>query len=279
MVNIINFAFGISEEGKKTFRIIKPNEIDLWKSRGYEIKKIERKYTQETARKLSRKLKEYYKANPDKKYNPKIYTEEWKRKVSEGLKKSFQNHPEYRVKVSKRMKGRIFTDEHRKNISIKTREAINKPEIREKMRKPHLGRKRSIITKNKMSVSHKKRLENKHELEKLLERTLYKAKICPNKSELFLYDIINSVCPNDYVFNKRKFMINGLFPDFVNVNGQKKVIELFGKYWHEKKEEPRRKRKLKSVGYDCLIVWEDELKNLESLRDKISIFNSGGNRI
>ena len=100
----------------------------------------------------------------------------------------------------------------------------------------------------------------------------------PNKIELFLYKLLNRLLPNQYKYvGNFKFWIENFNPDFVNVNGQKKIIELYGDYWHKKLEVIKRdKRRLityKQYGYRTLIIWEHELKDLNKLRSRILIFN------
>ena len=80
--------------------------------------------------------------------------------------------------------------------------------------------------------------------------------------------------------------LGGLTPDFVNVNGKKQVIEVFGDYWHSPKvlgdkwkgSELGKIMAYNSVGWDCLIIWEHELKELteEQILEKISNFQKGG---
>lgn len=50
-------------------------------------------------------------------------------------------------------------------------------------------------------------------------------------------------------------------PDFIvrPVNQTKKVIEIFGRYWHKPEEEVELVERYKEVGYDCLVLWEDEV--------------------
>ena len=89
----------------------------------------------------------------------------------------------------------------------------------------------------------------------------------------------------DYKFNgdfRLGITIGGKIPDFVNVNGQKKVIELFGEPWH-KLDSPfkvsyRRTEKgtleiYKKCGWSCLIIWHEELRNMKNVEDKINQFN------
>jgi len=75
-------------------------------------------------------------------------------------------------------------------------------------------------------------------------------------------------------------------PDFININGQKKIIELFGKYWHGPEltgqsnmvHEQERKDIFAKYGYRTLVVWELELKNESSLKQKLINFHSEGLR-
>lgn len=46
---------------------------------------------------------------------------------------------------------------------------------------------------------------------------------------------MNRLFPNEYRFvGDGSFWIGGKNPDFINVNGQKKIIEMFGDYWHSR---------------------------------------------
>lgn len=71
------------------------------------------------------------------------------------------------------------------------------------------------------------------------------------------------------------FMINGKNPDFTNINGQKKLIELFGDYWHKDDNPQDRIDVFKPFGWDTLIIWERELKDIKQLKRKIFDFCEG----
>jgi len=65
------------------------------------------------------------------------------------------------------------------------------------------------------------------------------------------------------------FSICGFNPDFVNSNGAKTVIEVFGDYWHSEKKvrswketELGRIMAYNSFGFKCIILWEKELNTL-----------------
>ena len=99
--------------------------------------------------------------------------------------------------------------------------------------------------------------------EKRIRNSLKACHHKPNKKEKELYSMLQFLFPNEYSINVNgEIMILGnKVPDFVNTNGQKKVIELYGDYWHRNDKEEDRINYFKKFGYNTLIVWEHELKN------------------
>jgi G:T-mismatch repair DNA endonuclease (very short patch repair protein) len=96
----------------------------------------------------------------------------------------------------------------------------------------------------------------------------------PNKSEIKLGNILNSMFPDEYKYvGNGDTIMGGRIPDFINVNGQKKLIELYGDYWHRNQDENIRIDHFKQYGFDTLIIWEHELKNIDSLKMKLLKFN------
>lgn len=77
-------------------------------------------------------------------------------------------------------------------------------------------------------------------------------------------------------------VIYGLNPDFINCNGDKKIIEFFGNYWHremqdlpyERTEEGRREV-FSHLGFSTLVIWEDELGDMEAVLTKVRAFTEG----
>jgi len=97
----------------------------------------------------------------------------------------------------------------------------------------------------------------------------------PNRSELALYHIILQVNKN-YRYNNGikviKFTNKNKVPDFYCLNSNK-VIELFGEYWHKPEEEQTLIEQFDNVGYKCLVIWCNELKNNPmSVKNKIINF-------
>ena len=55
---------------------------------------------------------------------------------------------------------------------------------------------------------------------------------------------------------------------------QKKLIELYGDYWHKGENPEIKKNYFKKFGFDTLIIWERELSNLDKLSKTVIEFNN-----
>lgn len=101
----------------------------------------------------------------------------------------------------------------------------------------------------------------------------------PNKAERKLTHLLRRYFPNEWEYTgDGKVILHGLIPDFTNKNGRKAVIELFGDYWHTKRIKSWKDTELgkimayKALGFECLVIWEKELKDEERVVSKISNF-------
>ena len=103
--------------------------------------------------------------------------------------------------------------------------------------------------------------------------------------------------PNEYKYvGDRQFWVCDYKynPDFISTNGQKKLIEHFGDYWHANKEfckakgitevegipveDIRKNNKkrlcdIRSSGYETLVIWEHELEDMNKVENKIKEFH------
>ena len=127
------------------------------------------------------------------------------------------------------------------------------------------------------SCANKLKWQNEEYRDKVIKNTLKGLKLKPNKPEKLLNKLLNNLFPKEYKFvGDGKVILGGFNPDFINCNGQKKIIEMFGDYWHNRKEVIKRdKRRLiayKKYGYKTLIIWEHELKNIEMVIAKLLEF-------
>lgn len=97
--------------------------------------------------------------------------------------------------------------------------------------------------------------------------------IKPNKKELALLDIIQELSlPYSYV-GDGDFILGGKCPDFLNTNGQKKLIELWGNFWHKGQDPQERIDYFKQYGFQTLVIWESELAHSTDLKEKLLSFD------
>lgn len=150
------------------------------------------------------------------------------------------------------------------------------PEFREKFSKkrmgvgnPMFGRKRTDRAKKLTSISHKKKfLDEKFCLE--FGQRFNKR---PNKPETIINNLLENIYGNKYLYTGDfKFFIGGKNPDFID-KSNKKIIEVFGTYWHNIDEELPRINHFLKYGYSTLIIWENELKNLKRVVEKVINFD------
>lgn len=183
----------------------------------------------------------------------KRHTEECKRKMSE-LRKGKSNAGAFKKGQVSWMKGRHPSDE-----------------TIQKMRENNLGKHHSDFTKQKI-----KDLWKDEDFAKKMFESIH-AK--PNGLELYLDFILQNYFQDEWKYvGDGQVFVEGLCPDFINVNGKKKIIELFGEHWHEGKQvrynntEEGRKKVFSEIGYDTLIIWSRELDNEIKVIEKIRNF-------
>ena len=80
--------------------------------------------------------------------------------------------------------------------------------------------------------------------------------------------------PKEWAYNgdgKAGFVIGGKVPDFVNINGLKAVIEVFGSYHHDTDVFPNKMTPEELIahyakyGFKCLVLWDYECYDSEEL--------------
>lgn len=106
--------------------------------------------------------------------------------------------------------------------------------------------------------------------------------IHPNKPEAEILQILDIFFPNQWKYTgDGSFILAGLNPDFVNVNGEKIVIEVFGDYWHGKgakrykQTEQGRIKTFAEYGFSTLVLWEKDIR--ESTR--LELFSTIKNKL
>lgn len=178
-----------------------------------------------------------------------------------------EKSPKERQALSKARKGMKFPQKWRNNISkaAKGRPGWKPtPEISAKRAKTRAKNKDKTSAALKESWSRLTPQQKQIRLQKMADGRKLAFAGAPlfkqNKLERKVEEYLEESFPKEWQFNNGDFKISGYYPDFVNVNGKKAVIEVFGDYWH-RGEDPKIKIAIyKRVGYDCVVIWESEFK-------------------
>ena len=187
-----------------------------------------------------------------------IRTKEWCENISNLLKVKMlgKNNPMYNKKHSNKTKKLISS------INL---------EYYLKNNGPWLNKKMSDESKKRMSISKKELFKDEKFLKKFREQIKNSKIASPNKQEIIILEVLNFLSLGYKYVGDHSIWINGKNPDFLKEE-EKKIIELFGKHWHENEDEKIRKDHFEKEGYKTLVIWDYELRNLEKLKGKILEF-------
>lgn len=149
-------------------------------------------------------------------------------KQTAGMLRAYEKNPELRVRHSEAMK-ELYKDKEYKANHL------------ERMRHMFAGRQRSW--------------DDPDRRERRVRAWFASLARKPSDIEQRLIDIIERFnLPYKYVGNG-EFLLGGKNPDFLNVNGHKKLIEMFGDMWHKRGSEVGRQAFFRQYGFDTLIIW------------------------
>lgn len=143
-----------------------------------------------------------------------------------------------------------------------TTEAIQKISVTGK------GRHQPLTAKRKLSALMKLNWQNPD----FVGNRVRAMNVKPTQPEVKLIDICAKYLP-DFKYNgdyRLGVTLSGLIPDFINCNGEKEVLEVFGDYIHSPEKTKGRWNRTElgrimaynSLGYKCLVLWEHELNQL-----------------
>ena len=170
--------------------------------------------------------------------------------------------PETKIKRSSISKLRWQNKELNERRKTALKITMAKPEMKEKHRLAVLKALAKPEVKKKHSDTLKKLWLNPEYAKKMFDRFGIK----PTKPEIELQNILNELFPGEYKYvGNGEVFINGKNPDFINCNGKKKIIEMFGNYWHKGQDPQSRINIFKPYGYETLVIWENDLKNYKEL--------------
>ena len=145
-------------------------------------------------------------------------SEETKRKMSESHKRiqPLIHTPEFNKKTGDAQKGKVMSAESREKMSL-----------------AHLGKPLNEAQKKGIGEASKRTWANlsEEEKQKRLSNILSKSSSRPNIPEMKIVALLDYLFPGEYEYAENgKITMESICPDFVNVNGKKKVIEHFSDY-------------------------------------------------
>ncbi len=189
------------------------------------------------------------------------------------LKPKWHHTEEWKRQNSLRHKGKVTSEETKRKMSLaaKGRDTSEASKVSADLRR---GTKHNKETKRKMSVAQKRLWGDPIWHKKQQTRMARGNRLArPNKVEIKLFDLLDSIQPGDWKYvGDGSLILAGKNPDFVNVNGKKLLIELFGDHWHRHDSPKKRAAIFKPFGFRTLVIWERELENRPVLIRKINRF-------
>lgn len=194
--------------------------------------------------------------------------------------KELWKNPEFKKHMSKALSRALAGKKH----------TIKDPIAYSKMRsRAGMGRVHSLGTKKRMSIARRKQPPISEKIKQKMsathranwqnpeyaKRVLLAQKRVPNRCEIHLNEILSKNFRKEWRYvGNGEVVIGGKNPDFININGKKQVIELFGNYWHNEENPQGRISVFKKYGFDTLIIWENELSNENTVIKRVTNFQS-----
>jgi hypothetical protein len=183
-------------------------------------------------------------------------------RVKAGIERLNASHPqqlseETKQKISKALANREVSLSHRKALSLAAKGKAKSSEAVAKM----------TATKNapeqRLAQSERSRIlwENSDYIKKVYDGLGRR----PTKPEERLMNIFSKYFP-ELQYNgdfRLGVSLRRLIPDFINVNGAKEVVEVFGERFHKASQVDEKIARYKQLGYNCLILWSKDVMRRE----------------
>ena len=225
-----------------------------------------KKRTEEQKNLMKEKSKEYWtkerRASFSGKRNPSFGKEAWNKgkKLTEEQIKNF----------SKSHLGQVPWNKNTKGIMVAWNKGLTKEtDIRVKI----YAEKVTIALSGRKNPEHILRMKEIWQDPKFVKKQMKSRNVMPNKTEMYLQQILNSIFfENQFLYvGDGEEIIGGKCPDFIDpINN--KIIELYGDYWHNGQDPNDRINYFKQYGYNTLVIWEHELKDITNLKKKLGNF-------
>jgi len=199
----------------------------------------------------------------------------FRKKLSESIKNKWKNNDKRKLIASINAKKQwVETNTLSSEEVIKKRNKSLKEVWKDEGRRER-NRQSNKLFWNKSDIVEERRKKSKELFkdDNYLKKLIFGINRHPNKPEKYLLTLLEKILPEEYIFTGDfSFWVNGKNPDFICKN-KMKIIEFFGEFWHKNENQNERIDHFRKVGYDTLILWENEFKNLEQVQNKILSFH------
>ena len=207
----------------------------------------------------------------------RVVSEETRQKLSESNKGNtsalgFRQTEEAKQRMSESKKGREVSEETRQKLSASLLGRVASEETKRQRSESQKELWRDSEYARMMSEVHKENWKNPEFARRMVEAQNRK----PNGPELQLLSVLSKHFPDEWKYvGDGTFWLEGKNPDFMNVNGEKQVIEIFGYYWHDPGYFPSRMSEeeliahYREYGFNCIVFWEFDVYNEEEVVERM----------
>lgn len=187
-------------------------------------------------------------------------TEEQRKNISEGVSAGMTE--DVRRRISEKLAGHEVSEETRQRIVEGCNKAVTVEKRQQLSRsltgnQNALGHTLSAEGRQSCSEGLKAVWEDSERRDIMLKNMQESWHLRPTQPELYVQKTLDKHFPGEWEYTgDGRVWLDGRNPDFMNVNGKKQVLEVFGMFWHEESEEAERTAHYKKLGFDCLVIWE-----------------------
>lgn len=204
------------------------------------------------------------------------HTREWRAASSERLRVLWAM-PEYRegqLRNLRKAASRPKSDSHKAKLSAAKRGVRLTAPHRVAVIAALRGRRFSEGHKAKLGLASKRRWADVEYRQRVVRAVMAAARSRPTRPERVMGELLEGLFPGEYLYvGDGQLLIGGRCPDFANINGQKKLVEVFGNYWHREEDPLSRIAYFEKWGYQTLVIWEAELDDIGSVTARVERFH------
>ena len=199
----------------------------------------------------------------------------------------FHHTEEAKQRISELLTGHVISEETRQRMSESKVANWKDPECARKMSESRVDFQHTEVSRRRLSESMTRYFANSEARQRISEVLTEKWKDSefahymskaqhrrPNGPELQLHSVLDRYFPDEWKYTgDGTFWVEGRNPDFININGKKCVIEIFGYHWHDPEYFPNRPTEeeliahYREFGYDCIVFWEYDVYNEEVVNE------------